>query len=99
VLRNLDSQISYIRDKRDDIHAKLMAWDDVLAEWDSVEVKMSPDKPELLRRAYQFLAPRYMAVKEWVLMSKLQGSDGTSGVSQLGIIDKKPKKPVNVMRW
>ncbi len=99
VLRNLDSQIAFIRDKRDDIHAKLMAWDDILAEWDAVQIKMSPDKPEVLRRAYQFLAPRYMAVKEWVLMSKLQGSDGTSGVSQISGGDKKPKKPINVMRW
>lgn len=99
VLRNLDSQIAFIRDKRDDIHAKLMAWDDVLTEWDKVEIKMSTDKPDLLRRAYQFLAPRYMAVKEWVLMSKLQGSDGTSGISQVGAADKKPKKPINVMRW
>jgi len=99
VLRNLDSQIAYIRDKRDDIHAKLMAWDDILAEWDSVEIKMSPDKPEVLRRAYQFLAPRFMAVKDWILMSKLQGADGTSGVSQLSAADKKPKKPVHVMRW
>lgn len=99
VLKNLDSQIAYIRDKRDDIHAKLMAWDDVLSEWDKVEIKMSPDKPDLLRRAYQFLAPRYMAVKEWVLMSKLQSSDGATGVSQLGAAGKKPKKPMNVMRW
>ncbi|WP_241911625.1 hypothetical protein [Telmatospirillum siberiense] len=99
VLRNLDSQIAYIRDKRDEIYAKLMAWDDVLAEWDKVEIKMSPDKPELLRRAYQFLAPRFMAVKEWVLMSKLQSADGGSAVSQLASGDKKPKKPTNVMRW
>ena len=99
VLRNLESQIAYIRDKRDDIHAKLMAWDELLEEWDKVEIKMSPDKPELLRRTYQFLAPRFMAVKDWVLMSKLQGSDGTSGVSQLGGTDKKPKKPVHMMRW
>ncbi len=99
VLRNLDSQIPYIRDKRDDIHAKLMAWDEVLAEWDKVEIKMSPDKPDLLRRAYQFLAPRYMLVKEWVLMSKLHNPDNPSGFSHLNTAEKKPKKPTNVMRW
>ncbi len=99
VLRNLDSQIAYIRDRRDEIHAKLMAWDDILTEWDKVEMKMSPDKPEMRRRAYQFLAPRYMMVKEWLLMTKLQASDGTGGTSQLSAADKKPKKPVNVMRW
>lgn len=98
VLRNLDSQISYIRDKRDEIHAKLMAWDEILDEWGRVTLKISPDKPDLLRRAYQFLAPRYMAVKEWVLMTKLQSTE-SAGTSQMGGTDGKPKKPINVMRW
>jgi hypothetical protein len=99
VLRNLDSQVAYIRDKRDDIHAKLMAWDDILADWDKAEIKMSPDKPDLLRATYQFLAPRFMAVDKWILMTKLQDGDGMNAVSQLGAGDKKPKKPINVMRW
>lgn len=98
VLRNLNSQIAYIRDKRDEIYAKLMAWDEVLAEWDKAEMKIGPDKPELLRRAYQFLAPRYMLVKDWVLMTKLQ-ADGKDGFSHLGDADKKSKKPMHVMRW
>ena len=98
VLRNLDNQIAYIRDKRDDIYARLMAWDEILDVWDKVELKVSPDKPDLLRNAYQFLAPRYMMVKEWVLMTKLQGSEG-DGVSQLAGKDGKPKKPPHVMRW
>lgn len=99
VLRNLNSQIAYIRDKRDDIHAKLMAWDEILEEWDNSVIMVSPEKPDLLRRTYQFLAPRYMLVKEWVLMSKLQRSDGADGFSHLSESDGKPKKPTNVMRW
>lgn len=81
VLKNLDNQIAYIRDRRDDLHIRLMAWDDILQEWDRVTVKLGPDKPDLLRRAYKFLAPRYMMVSEWVLMTKLGGPrvsvDGT----------------------
>lgn len=97
VLRNLDSQIAYIRDKRDDIHARLMAWDDILTEWELVQVKVGPEKPELLRRAYHFLAPRFMMVNEWVLMTKPQRGNA-DGVSQLGA-DGKPKKKMHVMRW
>jgi hypothetical protein len=99
VLRNLNSQIPYIRDMRDEIHAKLMAWDEILVEWDKAEMKISPEKPDMLRRAYQFLAPRYMLVKEWVLMTKLQ-QEGEGGFSHIGAGGEgKPKKPIHVMRW
>ncbi len=96
VLRNLSSQIAYIRYKRDDLHARLMAWEDILEEWDKVQVKLGQDKPELLRRAYHFLAPRYMMVNEWVLMTRPRPP--TEGASQMGK-DGKTKKPIHVMRW
>ena len=96
VLRNLTSQIDFIRDRRDELHIKLMAWDEILAEWDEVQVKADPDKPELLRRAYHFLAPRFMMVNEWVLMSQAK-IVGAEGISQLAAETK--KKPVHVMRW
>ncbi len=85
VLRNLNSQIAYIRDKRDELYVKLSAWDDILAQWDNVVMKVIPGNPELLRRTYHFLAPRYMMVKEWVLMTKLIGAE--------------QKKLGHVMRW
>jgi len=96
VLRNLNSQIAYIRDQRDELHARLMAWDDILTEWDKVQVKATPDTPEMLRRAYRFLAPRFMMVNEWVLMTKPKSA--ADAVSQLGP-DGKPKKKTPVMRW
>jgi hypothetical protein len=98
VLRNLKSGIDYIRERRDELHAKLMVWDDLLAEWDRAAVKASPEKPDMLRRAYHFLAPRFMLVKEWVLMSKLRGSEGREGLSQIGDAAR-PTPPKNVMRW
>jgi hypothetical protein len=99
VLRNLSSQIAYIRDKRDELHIKLMAWDDILALWDATVMKPSPEHSELLRQTYQFLAPRYMRVKEWVLMTQLQRNDPDKEVSLMGGGPAKPKKPINVMRW
>jgi len=96
VLRNLQSQIAYIREKRDELYAKLMAWDEILAEWDVVAVKIGPEKPDLLRRAYHFLAPRFMMVNEWVLMTK--PNRGGDAVSQLAEAEKKKKK-VPIMRW
>lgn len=96
VLRNLGSQIAYIRDKRDELHARLMAWDETLTEWDRVQVKAGADKPELLRRTYQFLAPRYMLVNEWVLMTKPRPAGEAQSLLGEG---GKPKGSHPVMRW
>jgi hypothetical protein len=70
VLKNMASQINYIRDKRDELNIRLTAWDEVLREWRGVDVIKSSDKPEVIRRLYQFLAPRYMQVNEWALFTK-----------------------------
>lgn len=99
VLRNLTSQIAYIRDKRDELYVKLMAWDDIVGQWENAPMKVTPEAPELLRRTYHFLAPRYMLVKEWVLMTKLNRPDGPVAVSQMGNGPAKSKKPANIMRW
>src|SRR5579859_2204767 len=97
VLRNLSTQIAYIRDRRDDLHIRLMAWDDILDRWQAAEMKISQQNPVLLRDTYKFLAPRFMAVKEWVLMSKLQDGGSLKAFSQVG--GDKSKKIGGQMRW
>jgi len=97
VLKNLSTQIPYIRDKRDDLHIRLMAWDDILDRWQQTEVKASQQNLTLIRDTYKFLAPRFMVVKEWVLMTKLQ--DGAKGVSQVGGAAAQGKKIGGQMRW
>jgi hypothetical protein len=69
VVRNLHNQIGYIRENRDNLFIRLSAWADLLVEWDEAKPLRGADKPELLRRTYRFLAPRYMHVKEWVLLT------------------------------
>jgi hypothetical protein len=99
VLKNLTTQIPYIRDKRDDLHVRLMAWDDILQRWSNAELKVNKDNPNLLRDTYKFLAPRFMMVKEWVLMSKLQDAAAQAkAVSQMGGADHS-KKIGGQMRW
>ncbi len=72
VLKNLENQVLFIRDRRDDLHVRLMAWDDILQEWRKVEVAMSYHIVKQLAQIYQFLAPRFMKVDEWVMLTKLQ---------------------------
>jgi hypothetical protein len=99
VLRNLATQVPYIRDKRDDLYIRLIAWDEILAEWDKAQMKQHSDNPALLRRTYQFLAPRFMMVKEWVLMTKLKQPAPAETFSHLGAVGGKTQKSGQAMRW
>lgn len=101
LLRNIDQHVSYIRMVRDTLHGKMMAWDELLDRWHPVKVQASPDKPDLLRDTYHFLAPRYMQVNEWVLVTKLQDPKEADGVSLLGSGNKTKKVQFakGVMKW
>jgi hypothetical protein len=75
-LRNVTGQRKFIRSRRDDIFCRLASWDSILAKWRSVEQYSEEVSVELLRETYRFLAPRYMEVDQWVLLSQLQGGAG-----------------------
>ena len=72
VLKNLENQVRFIRAIRDDLNIRLMAWDDIIEEWKKVQVCVSYHITNILGRVYQFLAPRFMKVDDWVLMNKLR---------------------------
>ncbi|MBF0372160.1 MAG: hypothetical protein HQL39_01935 [Alphaproteobacteria bacterium] len=101
VLRNMEAQTGYIRDARDDLHRRLMVWDELLAEWRDVKVERSEANEKLMRRTYQFLAPRFMQVNEWTLMSQLQASGQLGEQLARAVAGKEPKKKSGgkVMRW
>jgi hypothetical protein len=87
VLKNLSNQIAYIRDRRDELHVRLGAWDDMLKKWANAPVEASMRNTELVRDTYRFLAPRFMATREWVLMTKLKAMSPDQA------------KNMKVMRW
>lgn len=72
VLKNLENQVLYIREKRDDLFKRLMAWEPIIKEWRTVDVAVSMKMDDVIRRIYQFLAARFMKTDEWVLMTQLQ---------------------------
>ena len=74
LLKNIDSQLVYIREKRNDLHKRLMAWDEILDAWDKAKIEDSEPTLKLLRETYRFLAPRFMAVDEWALVTKAQAA-------------------------
>lgn len=101
LLRNIEQHVSYIRMVRDEVHKKMMAWDEMLSRWHGVKVEMTPSHPELLRDTYHFLAPRYMQVNEWVLVTKLHDPKEADGISLLGRDGKNKtvRFAKGVMKW
>ena len=65
-LRNADSQRVFIRSNRDWLYRTQRAWHPLLLEWDSAGIGFDEGILLLLNRSYQFLAPRFMPVNEWL---------------------------------
>jgi hypothetical protein len=76
VLKNLKAQKAYIRESRDEIYKRLMAWEDLLASWRKEPVGKSRAIIDLIRETYQFLAPRFMRADEWKLSAHLHDKPG-----------------------
>lgn len=72
VLRNFTTQRQYIRTARDDLYRRLRAWQPLTDQWEELPVERGPAAIKLVRETYQFLAPRFMKVKQWLLMSKMK---------------------------
>ncbi|MDR3438244.1 hypothetical protein [Telmatospirillum sp.] len=89
VLKNLENQVLFIREKRDELYTRLLAWREFIDEWRRVDVAMSLKMENVIARLYQFLAARYMKTDEWVLMTQLQ-------IRAQSIDDLKNKKKVLV---
>lgn len=82
-LRNANSQRTFIRSSRDFLYRSLRAWQPILDEWEAAGTDFDDGARELLGRTYQFLAPRYMPVTEWLSPTRPERS----------------KAPVRHMTW
>jgi len=86
MLKNIDNQLEYIRSVRDKLFCRLTPWEEFIRVWKMLFVVRSDENTNRIRDIYQFLAPRYMQVNEWVLVTK-RG-------------DLKKAKPLGgMMRW
>lgn len=97
-LKNLGAQKRYIRKTRNKLHTRLMPWDDIIAAWNDFQVRKADSVAFLLRNLYQFLAPRYMPVDEWVVHSA-PSSRGRDGDFRWDDDDDEFKSPVRAMDW
>ncbi len=70
-LRNTDGQRTFIRSHRDWLYRSLRGWEPILASWDVAGTELDPAIAALIGRTYQFLAPRFMPVTEWLSHTRL----------------------------
>ncbi len=66
MLRNTDSQRTFIRCNRDWLYRSLRGWEPILTSWDGAALAFDAAMAALIARTYQFLAPRFMPVTEWL---------------------------------
>lgn len=64
-LKDFKTTISFIRKIRDDLRARLLDWEELLASWDGVEIERSMKVEQLCKTTYRFLANRFIEVKVW----------------------------------
>lgn len=71
MLKNIANQLEYIHTTRNELFKRLHPWEEHIRKWKSVFIVRSEENVIRIREIYQFLAPRFMKVNDWVLMSKL----------------------------
>lgn len=70
VLRNIGAQTKFIREMRDELHHRLMLWDEMINPWAAVTVERSPDIEALLKDTYRFLARNFSISNDWPLAGR-----------------------------
>jgi hypothetical protein len=69
LLRNMVRQIEFIRESRDELHQRMMLWDETIVQWATIPVDRSPENEVLMKEFYRFLARNYIVEKPWELVS------------------------------
>jgi hypothetical protein len=99
-LRNLDTVKHYLREHRNDLRVRLLAWDDILVKWLDHPMRVGRETEDLISETYRFLAPRYMPVDEWVMMTRLQENHGKQPPKALKVPKEKEVKYISGrMSW
>lgn len=70
MLKKIDMQLAFIRSNRDDLHYKLMKWDDLIGKWESTKIEKGEVLENLMRATYRFVAQHYPVRSNWQLQQK-----------------------------
>jgi hypothetical protein len=65
VLQRFTSQVDFVREMRNDLHQRLMKWDDLLAKWEGMTATRSPEAEALIKETYRFVAFHFPQMQSW----------------------------------
>jgi septal ring factor EnvC (AmiA/AmiB activator) len=65
VLKKFDAQVQFVRDMRDDLHAKLMKWDEEIELWNGLEAERGEGTENAIKHIYRFAASNYPQRQDW----------------------------------
>lgn len=64
-LKGYEAQVAYIRQARDELHVRLMDWDELIEAWKIQPAERSAKTEALLKSLYRFLASKFIETKVW----------------------------------
>ena len=70
MLKKIDMQLAFIRENRDDLHYKLMKWDELIDKWQNTKIEKGETLENLCRATYRFVAQHYPQRSDWQLQNK-----------------------------
>lgn len=99
-LKNLDTVKGYLREHRDDLRVRLVVWDEYLVKWLETPLVSGRTLETLISDTFRFLAPRYLPVDEWVMMTRLQDPAKRQPVKPVRLRKEKEVKYISgSMSW
>ncbi len=67
VLKKFDTHVELVRDMRDQLHTKLMLWDDVIELWKAIEPVRGEKSERAVKETYRFVARHFPQRQDWKL--------------------------------
>lgn len=64
-LKSFDTTVHFIRKTRDDLRARLLDWEELLALWADTPVEKSQKLEQTLKATYRYLATNFIETKVW----------------------------------
>lgn len=65
VLRKFDAQVQFIRQMRDELHMRLMAWDSVIDQWQRLDPVRGAEAEVAIKELYRFVARHFPQEQNW----------------------------------
>jgi len=66
VLKSYDSMVKYIREMRDELHQRLMIWDEIIPAWDISLEHRNDSIRNAVRATYRFVAFQFPQTHDWL---------------------------------